>query len=110
MLRIKLDIYCKLSCLSIVRDLMINNLVVIEKACWKTLSSPGHSSQTGSPKLSLNSKDKNLTSTVILSLISVGTIGHIDHGKTTLTSAITKYLAAQNKAKYIAYDKIDKAP
>lgn len=40
----------------------------------------------------------------------VGTIGHIDHGKTTLTSAITKYLAAQQKAKYIAYDKIDKAP
>lgn len=41
---------------------------------------------------------------------SVGTIGHIDHGKTTLTSAITKYLAAQNKAKYIEYGKIDKAP
>ena len=40
----------------------------------------------------------------------VGTIGHIDHGKTTLTSAITKYLAAQQKAKYVAYDKIDKAP
>jgi elongation factor Tu len=40
----------------------------------------------------------------------VGTIGHIDHGKTTLTSAITKYLAARNRAKYIEYSKIDKAP
>jgi elongation factor Tu len=40
----------------------------------------------------------------------VGTIGHIDHGKTTLTSAITKYLAAKQKAKYIEYGKIDKAP
>ncbi len=33
--------------------------------------------------------------------IKVGTIGHIDHGKTTLTSAITKYLANQNRAKYV---------
>jgi elongation factor Tu len=40
----------------------------------------------------------------------VGTIGHIDHGKTTLTSAITKYLAAKNQAKYVEYGKIDKAP
>lgn len=40
----------------------------------------------------------------------VGTIGHIDHGKTSLTSAITKYLAAKNQAKYIEYGKIDKAP
>lgn len=47
---------------------------------------------------------------VMFGVISVGTIGHIDHGKTTLTSAITKYLAAQQKAKYVAYDKIDKAP
>ena len=47
---------------------------------------------------------------VVFMIILVGTIGHIDHGKTTLTSAITKYLAAQQKAKYIAYDKIDKAP
>ena len=41
---------------------------------------------------------------------SVGTIGHIDHGKTTLTSAITKYLAAKNRAKYVEYGQIDKAP
>jgi elongation factor Tu len=42
--------------------------------------------------------------------INVGTIGHVDHGKTTLTSAITKYLALKGKAEYMAYDSIDKAP
>lgn len=40
----------------------------------------------------------------------VGTIGHIDHGKTTLTSAITKVLAKRNYAKYLEYGMIDKAP
>ncbi|XP_014208973.1 uncharacterized protein LOC106639732 [Copidosoma floridanum] len=44
-------------------------------------------------------------------ICSVGTIGHVDHGKTTLTAAITKYLAAQDKdCKYVPYDEIDKAP
>lgn len=42
--------------------------------------------------------------------IVVGTIGHIDHGKTTLTSAITKFLAEKERAKFIEYGKIDKAP
>src|SRR5579884_1173210 len=43
--------------------------------------------------------------------VNVGTIGHIDHGKTTLTAAITKVLAKANQAnKYIAFDQIDKAP
>ncbi len=42
--------------------------------------------------------------------VNVGTIGHIDHGKTTLTAAITKVLAAAQLAKYTAFDKIDKAP
>ena len=42
--------------------------------------------------------------------INVGTIGHGDHGKTTLTAAITKTLAAAGKAKYVAYDQIDNAP
>jgi elongation factor Tu len=42
--------------------------------------------------------------------VNVGTIGHVDHGKTTLTAAITKVLAAHKMAEYIAYDKIDKAP
>src|SRR5262249_28352831 len=42
--------------------------------------------------------------------VNVGTIGHVDHGKTTLTAAITKVLAAQGKAKFLAYDQIDKAP
>ena len=42
--------------------------------------------------------------------VNVGTIGHIDHGKTTLTSAITKVLAQRKLANYIAFDQIDKAP
>ena len=42
--------------------------------------------------------------------VNVGTIGHVDHGKTTLTAAITKYLSLQGKAQFEAYDMIDKAP
>jgi elongation factor Tu len=42
--------------------------------------------------------------------INVGTIGHIDHGKTTLTAAITKHLATKGMAEYITFDEIDKAP
>jgi elongation factor Tu len=42
--------------------------------------------------------------------VNVGTIGHVDHGKTTLSAAITKVLAEQGKAQYVAYDAIDKAP
>ena len=41
---------------------------------------------------------------------NVGTIGHVDHGKTTLTAAITKVLAETGGADFIAYDQIDKAP
>src|SRR3954464_4411934 len=41
---------------------------------------------------------------------NIGTIGHVDHGKTSLTAAITKVLAEQGKAKFTAYDQIDKAP
>ena len=42
--------------------------------------------------------------------VNIGTIGHVDHGKTTLTAAITKYLSLQGKAQFEAYDMIDKAP
>jgi elongation factor Tu len=41
---------------------------------------------------------------------NIGTIGHVDHGKTTLTAAITKVLAEQGRAQFQAYDSIDKAP
>src|ERR671939_578881 len=41
---------------------------------------------------------------------NIGTIGHIDHGKTTLTAAITKVLAEKGGATFTAYDQIDKAP
>ncbi len=42
--------------------------------------------------------------------VNIGTIGHVDHGKTTLTAAITNVLAKQGKAEFQAYDQIDKAP
>ena len=42
--------------------------------------------------------------------VNIGTIGHIDHGKTTLTAAITKYLALKGGAEFRAFDSIDNAP
>jgi elongation factor Tu len=42
--------------------------------------------------------------------VNVGTIGHVDHGKTTLTAAITKVLATKGQAQFISFDEIDKAP
>ena len=42
--------------------------------------------------------------------VNVGTIGHVDHGKTTLTAAITKVMAEKNGGQFVAYDQIDKAP
>jgi len=42
--------------------------------------------------------------------VNVGTIGHVDHGKTTLTAALTKVMAETNGGSYMAYDQIDKAP
>ena len=42
--------------------------------------------------------------------VNIGTIGHVDHGKTTLTAAITKTLGLAGSAEYTAYDMIDKAP
>ena len=41
---------------------------------------------------------------------NIGTIGHVDHGKTTLTAAITKVLSETGGAQFTAYDQIDKAP
>src|SRR6202046_5389734 len=42
--------------------------------------------------------------------VNVGTIGHVDHGKTTLTAALTKVMAETNGGTFVAYDQIDKAP
>src|SRR5882724_6864519 len=42
--------------------------------------------------------------------VNIGTIGHVDHGKTTLTAAITKVLAGKGLASFVAFDQIDKAP
>ncbi|HEY3316501.1 MAG TPA: GTP-binding protein, partial [Bacillota bacterium] len=42
--------------------------------------------------------------------VNIGTIGHVDHGKTTLTAAITKVLANSGFAEFVPFDQIDKAP
>ena len=42
--------------------------------------------------------------------VNIGTIGHIDHGKTSLTAAITKYLSLKGEATYRAFETIDNAP
>jgi translation elongation factor EF-Tu-like GTPase len=42
--------------------------------------------------------------------VNVGTIGHVDHGKTTLTAALTKVMAEKHGGEFKAYDQIDKAP
>jgi elongation factor Tu len=42
--------------------------------------------------------------------VNVGTIGHVDHGKTTLTAALTKVMAEKHGGTFMAYDQIDKAP
>jgi len=42
--------------------------------------------------------------------LNIGTIGHVDHGKTTLTAAVTKLLAQKGQAEFKAYDQIDNAP
>ncbi|MBI2487814.1 MAG: elongation factor Tu, partial [Deltaproteobacteria bacterium] len=42
--------------------------------------------------------------------LNIGTIGHVDHGKTTLTAAITKVLEKQGRAKFVRFEEIDKAP
>ena len=42
--------------------------------------------------------------------VNIGTIGHVDHGKTTLTAAITKTLALMNNSQFTPFDQIDKAP
>lgn len=42
--------------------------------------------------------------------VNIGTIGHVDHGKTTLTAAITKILEKDGLASFVAYDQIDRAP
>src|SRR5512145_2935341 len=42
--------------------------------------------------------------------VNIGTIGHVDHGKTTLTAAITKVLASKGLASFVPFDQIDKAP
>lgn len=62
----------------------------------------------GSESVIIKSKTKNVVSG--RTHVNIGTIGHVDHGKTTLTSAITQVCAQNGFSKYISFDDIDKAP
>ena len=68
-------------------------------------------SQVKRPELELNISPTRHCSSSIEALpnVNVGTIGHVDHGKTSLTAAITKMLAEKGRSKYMSYDMIDKA-
>lgn len=87
----------------------------IRTVCKAThnLSHFHHCSWTNQQNKRLNHSIKRLCSTSSSDRgenCNVGTIGHVDHGKTTLTAAITKVLAKTGNAKYVSYDEIDKAP
>ncbi|XP_026316147.1 uncharacterized protein LOC113227439 [Hyposmocoma kahamanoa] len=60
--------------------------------------------------LSVNFSTKKQTKVIEKKHCNIGTIGHVDHGKTTLTAAITKVLASDGLAQFVSYDEIDKAP
>jgi len=72
------------------------------RTCWKRQTILPTFHVTHAWTRSENTGTKNLPN------VNVGTIGHVDHGKTTLTAAITKVLASRGKAKFLAYDQIDK--
>ena len=54
-----------------------------------------------------NTKDQNTQNEISKPNLNVGTIGHVDHGKTTLTAAITKVLSRSHRARFVSYDQID---
>jgi len=54
-----------------------------------------------------NSSEKSEQNEIKKPNVNVGTIGHVDHGKTTLTAAITKVLSRNNKARFVGYDEND---
>ena len=56
---------------------------------------------------STNTKDQNTQNEISKPNLNVGTIGHVDHGKTTLTAAITKVLSRSHRARFVSYDQID---
>ena len=74
--------------------------MVIESSGWNTVTGTG----TGRQRMAKAKFERNKPH------CNVGTIGHVDHGKTSLTAAITKILAETGGATYTAYDQIDKAP
>jgi elongation factor Tu len=78
-------------------------------------SPPGDDSQAGSPGPNTTHRREALTMAKAKfertkPHVNVGTIGHVDHGKTTLTAAITEIQAAKGLAEFVSFENIDKAP
>lgn len=89
----------------VLQVLTFNQKLLLKKFCCTHIcrqSNPTYSPQALSIRLFSTETDKKH--------INVGTIGHVDHGKTTLTAAITKILQADGLAKFTSYDEIDRAP
>ncbi|XP_059660531.1 elongation factor Tu, mitochondrial-like isoform X1 [Cornus florida] len=84
----------------------------IHNSCRSSISSQFSISESGNGRASIPIPwwRSMATFTRTKPHVNVGTIGHVDHGKTTLTAAITKVLSEEGKAKAIAFDEIDKAP
>jgi hypothetical protein len=89
---------------------LLRTKLVTQKSKSPLLSFHSIQYSLGAPEFFLNLKLSLSTYVRTKPHVNVGTIGHVDHGKTTLTSAITKVLAEQGKSKAMAYEDIDKSP
>ncbi|XP_057780406.1 elongation factor Tu, mitochondrial-like [Salvia miltiorrhiza] len=94
-----------------VRNPISKRAVTLYSLCCRGMAPFRDSEPQISPPPSLNLLRRSMaTFTRSKPHMNIGTIGHVDHGKTTLTAAITKVLAEEGKAKAVAFDEIDKAP
>lgn len=91
---------------------LIANLLAKQSQTWsfsiRNFSRTNHRSQNFTRQF--GTKAEKVKSQIIAENCNVGTIGHVDHGKTTLTAAITKVLEKDGLANFISYDQIDRAP
>ena len=89
----------------------IHSAHTCSRSAWRSLSSAAslRMSKKTSATTSTKTEPASLSSQSKPNL-NVGTIGHVDHGKTTLTAAITRVLSKDERAKFVSYDQIDRAP
>lgn len=93
----------------ILSRIFARDLIVPAKSICNLCRSPQHNLKNGH-RSQLSVALLRKYSTEDKKHVNVGTIGHVDHGKTTLTAAITKVLQKTGFADYVSYDQIDKAP